>query len=176
MMQITLAASLLVAAAASATTMIALDLKALSDRADRVVLATVESIESKWTSDHSAIYTEVTLKVERAYKGDNKVGELLVVRREGGSVDGIAMKVYGAPAFSMGEEVVVFSEMRGATRWVVGMAQGKLPVRIQDGKKWVAAPDVTEVQMLPGPRRLEARLRTLDEFERALKVYVKGAK
>jgi hypothetical protein len=175
-MKITLAFGVLSAAAASATTMIALDLKALTERADRVVLATVESTESKWTSDHSAIYTDVTLKVERAYKGDNKAGELLVVRREGGSVDGIAMKVYGAPVFAAGEEVVVFSEMRGASRWVVGMAQGKLPVRIQDGKKWVAAPDVSEVQMLPGPRRLEAKLRTLEELERSLKVYVKGAK
>ena len=42
----------------------------------------------------------------------------MVVRREGGSVGGIAMKVFGAPQFTPGEEVVVFIERRGgAATW-----------------------------------------------------------
>ncbi len=175
-MKLTLALGLLVAASARATTMIALDLKDLTERAERVVLATVESSEAHWTPDHKAIYTDVTVRVTRVYKGDAKAGETMVVRREGGSVEGIAMKVFGAPAFTPGEEVVVFTEWRGAARYVVGMAQGKLRVVVKDGKRWVNAPDMSEVKTLPGSRILEAKMRSLDDFENQVRIFTRGVK
>src|SRR5262245_8271060 len=96
---LTLLTVALLAGLARATTLLPLDMKALVERADRVVLAKVESQVARWTAAHDAIYTEVTLKVVRAYKGALKPGETLVVRREGGSVDGIGMRVYGAATF-----------------------------------------------------------------------------
>ena len=39
---------------------------------------------------------DVTVRVQRSYKGGIKVGDTVVVRREGGTVDGIGMKVFGA--------------------------------------------------------------------------------
>jgi hypothetical protein len=113
-------------APAYGTTMMALDLPAMTERAELVVAGRVIETRSAWTPEHDAIYTDVTLLVDRALAGPVRAGEKVVVRREGGSVDGIGMKVYGAPSFTRDEEVVVFLERRGAARYVVGMAQGKL--------------------------------------------------
>ena len=127
----------LLGASASATTIATLDLHALTQRADRIVLARVESSTSSWTARHDVIYTDVVLRVERGYKGALGLGDTLVVRREGGSVDGIGMLVYGAATFSIGEEVVVFAEHRGDASYVVGMAQGKLRVESVGGERHV---------------------------------------
>lgn len=175
---LTLLTSLLCAGAALATTMVPLDLKQLTERADRVVLARVESATSRWTEAHDAIFTEVTLRVERSYKGPLKAGDTFVVRREGGAVDGIGQRVFGAPHFAAGEEVVVFVEPRGGADWVVGMAQGKLRVtRLPDGSRQVAAPDISGIHFVPGtPVPRFKRVRPLVELETELRSLVKAAK
>jgi hypothetical protein len=122
---------------AHATMMVPLDLKALVGRADRVILGAVISQESHWTESHDAIYTDSVVRVERAYKGTLKPGATVVVRREGGSVDGIGMKVFGSAQLSPGEEVMLFLEQRAGAAWVVGMAQGKWRVAVENGQKVV---------------------------------------
>ena len=166
-----------VAFAARATVLVPLDTKALTQRAERIVLGTVESQEAKWSSDHEAIYTDVTIRVTRVYKGSGKAGDRVVVRREGGVVDGMGMRVYGAASFAVGEEVVVFTETRGNAAWTVGMTQGKLRVVTgTDGIKRVSAamgdvaftrPGGAGTQALTQPRRL-------DDFEREIRAYVKA--
>ena len=179
MKYLVVAAALCLASAAYATVLVPLDTKALTMRAERVVLGTVESQVSRWSSDHDAIYTDVTIVVERAYKGAVKPGERIVVRREGGVVDGLGMRVYGAAEFAVGEEVVVFTETRGNAAWTVGMTQGKLHVTAgADGVKRVSATlgDVAftraagaaTTQAVVQPRRL-------DDFERELRAYLKAA-
>lgn len=161
---------------AGATTMIPLDVRALTERADRVVLGNVEAAEARWTDDHSAIYTDVRVRVTTSYKGELKVGDVVVVRREGGTVSGIGMRVFGAASFTVGEEVVVFVERRGAASYVVGMAQGKLHVTtLKDGRKQVAAPDLSGIAFVPG--RLVppiARVRGLDELSKEIKSYARA--
>jgi hypothetical protein len=159
---------LLVWAALCPTMMAPLDLAALSDHADRILLGTVEKIESRWTTAHDAIYTEVTLRARRVYKGALRENDVVVVRREGGSVDGIAMKVFGAPHFSVGEDAVVFVETRGSSSWVVGMSQGKLPVRVEAGRQVVAPPDLSSVGFINGAPAPNWRKVALDDFERKL--------
>jgi hypothetical protein len=127
----------LLCATAGATKIATLDLRTLATRADRIVLARVESSVSRWTPHHDAIYTDVVLRVERGYKGELGPGEALVVKREGGSVDGVGMLVYGAATFSIGEQVIVFAEHRGADSFVVGMAQGRLSVETIAGERQV---------------------------------------
>src|ERR1700749_2103086 len=141
MKQLVVAAVICAAAlTARATVLVPLDTKALTARAERIVLAVVESQTAKWSSDHQAIYTDVTLRVTRAYKGSVKAGDRIVVRREGGELDGMGMRVYGAAGFVVGEEVVVFTETRGNASWTVGMTQGKLHVTVgNDGIKRVSA-------------------------------------
>ncbi len=174
---ITLFVSLALLGSAHATTMLPLDLKALTERADRVVYGTVEKSESHWTSDHDAIYTDVMVRVARSYKGALHTGETVQVRREGGSVDGIGMKVFGSASLQIGEEVVLFLEKRGAASYVVGMAQGKLRViTAADGTRQVTAPDVSGIAFLPSQTPVSPpmrRARALEDFERELHTLVK---
>jgi hypothetical protein len=165
-----------VAFAAHATVMVPLDTKALTARADRIVLGTVESQVARWTDDHQAIYTDVTVRVTRAYKGAVKQGERVVVRREGGVVDGLGMRVFGAAEFTVGEEIVVFLEMRGGAAYTVGMTQGKLRVSAgSDGVKHVAAAlgDVAFVRSDAAKQALQSP-RRLDDFEREIRGYVRA--
>lgn len=177
MKQLALAVAICVGFAAHATVLVPLDTRALTERAERIVLGTVESQVSRWSTDHQAIYTDVTIRVSRAYKGAVKPGERVVVRREGGVVDGLGMRVYGAPSFTVGEEVVVFMETRGNAMWTVGMTQGKLRVTVgADGFKQVAPAlgDVAFTQKSAATQAL-AQPRRLDDFEREVRSYVKGA-
>jgi len=178
MKQLAVAAVICVALSARATVLVPLDTKALTERAERIVLGTVESEVARWSSDHQAIFTDVTIRVSRVYKGAAKAGDRVVVRREGGALDGVGMRVYGAASFTVGEEVVVFMETRGNAAWTVGMTQGKLRVTVgNDGIKRVSAamgdiaftrPAGAGTQALTQPRRL-------DDFERELRSYVKAA-
>ncbi len=156
---------LAVAFPAAATTMLTLDLPALVGRADRVVLGQVVSQESHFSSDHRTIYTDVVVTVTRSYKGSAKVGDRLTLRREGGSVGGIAALVSGSARFTVGEEAVLFVTARSGHDFVVGMAQGKMNVSVRpsDGKKVVAA-DLSGLDLVPG--RTPIGMRTLDELER----------
>ncbi|HEX9105267.1 MAG TPA: hypothetical protein VF997_23815 [Polyangia bacterium] len=177
MKQLVVAVAICVGFAARATVMVPLDTRALADRAERIVLGTVESQVSRWSDDRQAIYTDVTLRVTRTYKGAVKPGERVVVRREGGVVDGMGMRVYGAASFTVGEEVVVFLETRGNATWTVGMTQGKLRVTVgADGVKQVAPAlgDVAFTQKSAATQML-AQPRRLDDFEREVRSYVKGA-
>jgi hypothetical protein len=170
---ITITSLAALAGAAHATAMLPLDLPTLCDRADRVVLGTVESTMSRWTDAHDAIYTDVTLRVSRAYKGATRPGETIVVRREGGSVDGIGMRVFGAAAFHVGEEALVFVERRGGASYVVGMSQGKLRVATRpDGQKMLAA-DLTDIHFVRPGESAFARARTLDEVEREIATHLR---
>lgn len=177
MKQLVLAAALCVAGLAHATVLVPLDTKALTERADRVVLGTVESAVSRWSSDHQAIYTDVTIRVERTYKGALKPGDRVVVRREGGSVDGIGMRVFGAANFVVGEETVVFLEMRGGAAYTVGMTQGKLHVTTSaDGYKQVAANLAGVAFTQPDAQRSTAQPRRLEDLEREVRSYLGSAR
>ena len=120
---------------ARASVALPLGLDDLVGHAERIAVARVESMEARWTASHDAIYTDVTLRLVRPLKGEGKAGDTVTVRREGGVVDGIGMRVWGAASFSAGEEVVVFLERRGAALWTVGMSQGKLRVEETNGRK-----------------------------------------
>jgi hypothetical protein len=179
MKSLLLAAALLVTVPARATVLVPLDTEGLTARADRVVLGVVEAQESRWSSDHAVIFTEAKVRVTRSYKGAARSGDVVVVRREGGSADGIGMRVFGAAQFTVGEEVLLFLEQRGAATWTVGMAQGKLNVATaSDGSKRVA-PNLAGVvwEHAPdGKARAAMQPRRLDDVEREILSYVRGTK
>ncbi len=177
MKQLLVAAAICVASVAHATVLVPLDTRALVTRADRVVLGTVESQVARWSDDHQAIFTEVTIRVTRSYKGTLQPGQTVVVRREGGVVDGIGMRVYGAATFTVGEEALVFLEQRGAAVYTVGMTQGKLRVSTgTDGIKRVA-PNLADVAFTTRVDLQKlAQPRLLDELEREILGYVRSGK
>jgi hypothetical protein len=148
---------------ARATVVLPYDLDALTDHADRVVLARVESSQAHWTSDRSAIVTDAILRVEVPLKGALRAGDLVTVRREGGEVDGLGMRVAGAARFAVGEEVVAFLEQRGAFTWTVGMAQGKLRVEQLDGRRMVVR-DLSGLAFTRRIERPEPRVRPLEDL------------
>ena len=149
------------ATVASATVLMPLDTAALTARADRVVLGTVETSQAHWSADHKSIYTDVTLRVGKVYKGDAAAGSTIVVRREGGSLDGVGMRVFGAASYT------------------VGMTQGKLRVVVgSDGIKRVAA-DLSAVAFAGqagGVSQHGSQPRRLDDFEREVRSYSASGK
>ncbi len=116
-----------VALPAFATTLIAMDVPALTKAADVVVRGTVVRVEPRWTLDGARIVTDAEILVSHVLKG-NVVAKTVVAMQPGGVVGDVGQKVHGAASFTLGDEVVVFLERRGDRFSVVGMAQGRFSV------------------------------------------------
>ena len=104
-----------------------LPMEDLARQADTIVLGTVTRQESAWDTEHTAIYTDVTLAVERVLTGPPR--EAVTLRVAGGKVGGIGMRTSNDAAFRAGERVIVFLDTRAVPSTVVGMQQGKFVVK-----------------------------------------------
>lgn len=112
---------------ARATVVVALDTAEMVKRSDRIVRGHVVDRRARWDDAHERIYTDVTIRVDESYKG--KGGQMMVVRRLGGTVDGIGMRTIGEVEFDAGEEVFLFVRRVGPEIYqVVGLSQGKLHI------------------------------------------------
>lgn len=137
------------AGGALATQLEPLDLGALTARASHIVVGVVEGQRALWSdAARSSIVTEVRVRVTRGMRGARE-GEVVTLRRLGGSVDGIGMRVVGEAGFSVGEEVLLFAEPRGEALSAVGMAQGKLHVATEGGRKVVYG-SLAGAELVPG--------------------------
>ncbi len=119
--------STLVAAGALATTLVAMDVPALTRASDLVVRGTVVRVESRWTLDHQRIVTDNEILVSETLKG-NQTGKTVVAMQPGGVVGDVGQLVHGTAKFALGDEVIVFLERRGERAFVVGLAQGRFVV------------------------------------------------
>lgn len=144
-----LAALLLAARPALATTMVALS-EADLVRLSRVV-AVVEVVSLQVKRAGPRLYTEATLRVARPVKGA-KAGEELVVIVPGGELGEWAQRVEGAPRLTEGETSLVFLEPSDARRMrFVGLEQGRLTL-VEDGAGpggWTLVRDVTSRLVAP---------------------------
>jgi len=130
--------ALLLPSLAAGSLVQALDLAELTARADRIVVAQVVSTISEWDSSGRNIHTRIEIKVEETWKGSISPDQRVVMVQPGGTVGDIEMRVHGMPSFARGEKAVLFLAGQGAPR-VVGMSQGKRPLRWNDTVKgWVA--------------------------------------
>jgi hypothetical protein len=113
---------------ARATVILKLDLPQLVGRAD--VIFTGEAIKtvSRWTADGRHIVTDTTFLVKQTIRG-TQTGKTVVVRRLGGSVDGLGMQVAGSPSFKKGDQVLLFTEKRRKNRYVVPQSFKKIMKR-----------------------------------------------
>ena len=75
-------------------------IKDLVRKADTIVLGTVIRQESAWDAHHTAIYTDVTLAVERVLAGTP--GEMVTLRVAGGRVGGMGMRTSNDAVFREG--------------------------------------------------------------------------
>ena len=112
---------------AQAAVMMALDLPALVQQSDLVVVGNAQKQASRYVD--KLIVTDVTLKVVANLKGSSKAGELVTVTHLGGSVGEIGLSVPGAASFKLGESAVVFLRKVPSGEWnVTGMSQGVMPI------------------------------------------------
>jgi hypothetical protein len=104
----------------------------LATKADQIVVGTVTSLKSEWNEKRTSIHTLITIKVDKYVKGAG--ANEITVTIEGGEVGGIGQKTSDTPVFTLGEEVVVFTNKDGR---LVGAWQGKFNVIQSGGQKCV---------------------------------------
>ncbi len=78
----------------------------LSAQAQVIVTGTVTGVTSQWDDNHSTIYSDVTISVERFGKGI--AARQLTVRVPGGEVGDIGMAVEDMPTFVTGQRVSLY--------------------------------------------------------------------
>jgi len=124
---------------ARATVIVPADLGELARDARAIVRGRVASVEARWTDDHRAIESIVTLDVESTLKGS--FGPDVQFRVPGGQLGRFRSLVMGAPEFTVDQRVVVFLGARGpSVPFVLGMSQGVFRVVAADGGGWIVTP------------------------------------
>lgn len=139
-------------------------LERLVARSDSIVAGEVLDMRSAWTADRREIFTTVTLRPDRRFKGDAR--SLLRFRIPGGTVGDTRLEVTHSPAFAVGERVLVF---------LIGES-GRLPrvVAGEAGKRHLRIAEDGEATILPGFQHPGAAsdatlgLDTLDDLTRAM--------
>lgn len=121
-----IAVSVLLAGNAEAL-MLPVSVEELAVRSKRIAHGHIIRQESAWNEARTAIYTDVTLAVERTAVGVEAAE--LTFRIDGGEVDGIGMATSVAPHFETGQELVVFLEDRAGAERLVSHSQGAFEVR-----------------------------------------------
>ncbi|HEY0712883.1 MAG TPA: hypothetical protein VGF45_09435 [Polyangia bacterium] len=109
---------------AHASSVLAMDLTALTTVADRIVVAEVLSVTSRWETGRRRIVTSVEINVAESWKGSVPSSRRITVLQPGGQVGDIEMKVYGLPLFREGERAVLFLRGGESASTVVGFSEG----------------------------------------------------
>ena len=124
-----LAACFLLDAFARAATQRALDLPALVEGADIIIVGRAVEAETAWNPEHTRIYTHTTFTVEESLKGEQQ--DTLVIETLGGIAEGLGMIVPGMPVFRPGERDVIFvtTGRQTGTHRVLGWAQGRFRIQ-----------------------------------------------
>lgn len=145
------------ASAAMATTLLAMDVPMLTRESDLVVRGVVVRSQARWTKDQRRIMTDTEVQVSEVLKG-NATEKTLVVMQPGGAVGDVGQMVHGVATFTPGDEVVLFLERRGDRTFVVGLAQGRLVVdrsgsepMVRGGEEELMLLDAKTHQPVPSP-------------------------
>jgi len=96
----------LICIAAQATLVPALSLEGLVDQSEIIVHGRVTSSWAAWDSGHKYIWTHYQIEVLDPVRGNP--GASVVASEPGGSLDGVTMRISGAPDYAVGEEAIVF--------------------------------------------------------------------
>ena len=96
----------LICVAAQATLVPALSLEGLVDQSEIIAHGRVISSWAAWDSGHKYIWTHYRIEVLDPIRSNP--GDSVVVSEPGGSLDGVTMRISGAPDYAVGEEAIVF--------------------------------------------------------------------
>lgn len=113
---------------ARATTLVRLDLDDLTGESSAVVYGKIAASRVEWNSSRTLIYTVYTVEPMEYLKG--RLGPVFELYEPGGTLDGLQMSVAGVPAFSVGQEAILFvwTDPHGQHQ-VTGFEQGAFRVR-----------------------------------------------
>ena len=129
------------ATSASAMTVLKAPLSDLVKTSELVLHGTISKVEVlDLRRQNKGVWTEYTLDVAEAWKGDKrKLGKQFRWRLLGGTTkDGMTLDVPGMPTFARGEETVVLLERHSTGHTLTGAPQGKFHVfRGKKGQKQV---------------------------------------
>ncbi|HSS38094.1 MAG TPA: hypothetical protein VLT58_04940 [Polyangia bacterium] len=161
-------------APARATLVVALDLPGMVERAERIAVVDVVSVQAAWNARHERITTAIQLQVVDGWKGGLPPGTRLTVLQPGGTVGDITTTVDGMPRFVPGERTLVFLHGPADRATVVGLTQGKRPLRRdpRSGRWMVRGPDRAGADFIrlrpttpaPGTAVIDSRERPLEEL------------
>lgn len=111
----------------------------LVQEADHAALVEVIGLEPHY-DELERIVTDVTVRVVEPLIGPTRPGDTLVVRRLGGVVGDLGLRIEGEPTFVLGERVIVFVEDVSGILRPVGMSQGVFPVERDEHDAEVVRP------------------------------------
>jgi hypothetical protein len=136
-------AIVLISALCSATTLLSLDLKTLTLRADQVVVGRV--MDSTSFMKDNRVYTLHRVEVTQSVASDKQETDIIEVVTEGGHTATFTQRVEGAAELEVGMEYLLFLDLRGdlGMPYVTGMSQGAYPVLKDDSSllKFVHPPN-----------------------------------
>lgn len=140
-----LAAALCTAQPVTATTIVPIEDTVLVDRTPIIVVARVEG---RLPNATGRAVTDWLVRVDRVLKGD-AVPSGLAVRVPGGrAAGGQTLRVYGAPTFRPGEQVLLFLAPRADGHYaIVQFMQGAFH-RVKAGNRMAAVRDLSEVNVV----------------------------
>ena len=130
-------------------------LDSLVERSDTIVAGEVLDMRSSWSTDRREIFTTVTLRPDRRFKGGGR--SLVRFRVPGGTVGDTRLTVTHSPVFAVGENALIFlaGESGRLPRVVAGEA-GKAPHPDRSGR---GADDSARVRRVGWRRRRDHRNR-----------------
>ena len=123
---------------AEASTVRAMNLEQMTDRADMIFTGRVASKRAEWNAERTRIYTYVTFEVDSYLKGGNDA-RVATVRLLGGRVGPYVAHLPGTPQFGIGEEVLLFcAGQQARIPSVLGLSLGKFTISTNaDGERIV---------------------------------------
>lgn len=159
---------------AFATEVTHVDLRELTLGSSDIVIGRVEGARSRWNEAHTKIVTDVTVRVSERLKGAGS--DRLTLVQLGGVVGNMRYTVPGSPAFTPGEESLLFVwRDSGGRAQVNALAQGKFDIQVDAAGRrtvqrriaGVGAQDVRSLRLVrPG---VEAPALPLDEMVREIR-------
>ena len=113
-----------VSGTAGATIVKPFTLRGLTVTAHDIVRGEVVDEEVVYDTWWGRVYTQTSVRVLESLSGDAQVGDVIVIRQLGGSLDGHETRLVGTTDFVLGDEIVIFARTDGAFHYLIGMAQG----------------------------------------------------
>jgi hypothetical protein len=136
--------SLLLACAATATTIARLSLDEMTGRSELIISGEISSSFTAWDTGHKYIWTHYIVSVENTVKG--AAGRSVEIAEPGGVAEGVGMSIGGATGYTKGEHVLIFLErMPNGYLRTAGLGQGKYGIDTQGRLHGIALKDLDAV-------------------------------